>query len=364
MIDRIDLERLRGMGLAPHILPLLPAVHAADKLMRVVEVQRDSVLLHNGHLAQRARLLPALHASIAELGESGLAVGDWVYARQQAHGEWWVHARVPPINQIARRLHDGRDKVTRVVLVSNVDTALIVMGLDHDFNPRRLERYVAFTRLAQVAAVVVLSKADLVSAEQLEVRLHEARAVVPAGMEVLALDGLSSTQVQALAPWLGAGQSLVLLGSSGAGKSTLTNTLLGHQQQSTGDTRQGDGRGRHTTTVRTLHALPGGAVIIDTPGLRTLRLDADAHELVQAFEDIAQHAMQCRFRDCSHSQEPGCAVRVAVPEARLKNFQKLQRETQRDTMSALERKAQLAQWKVRGRAGTARAKQKRGELGS
>jgi ribosome biogenesis GTPase len=357
MIDLIDIERLRAIGLAPHILPLLPEVHADDKLMRVVEVQRDSVMLHDGRLALRARVLPALHA---ELADDAVAVGDWVYARRSALAEWWVHARVPPANQIARRLHDGRDKVTRVVLVANVDTVLVVMGLDHDFNPRRLERYLAFTRLARVGAVVVLTKADLVTDEERAVREHEALALVPADIAVLAVDGQSPAAADALVPWLGAGQTLVVVGSSGAGKSTLTNTLIGRAVQDTGGTRGGDGRGRHTTTVRSLHALPGGAVIIDTPGLRTLRLDADAGDVVTAFDDIARLAPLCRFRDCGHADEPGCAVRDALPAARLKNFHKLQREAQRDTMSALERKAMVAQWKVRGRAGKQRAKDKRG----
>jgi len=357
MIDHLDIERLRAIGLAPHILPLLPEVHADDKLMRVVEVQRDSVQLHDGRLALRARLLPALHVQLAD---DGVAVGDWVYARRTALAEWWVHARVPPANQIARRLHDGRDKVTRVVLVANVDTVLIVMGLDHDFNPRRLERYVAFTRLARVGAVVVLTKADIVGDEERAAREHEALAVVPADIGVLAVDGQSPAAAGALAPWLGAGQTLVVVGSSGAGKSTLTNTLIGHAVQDTGGTRDGDGRGRHTTTVRSLHALPGGAVIIDTPGLRTLRLDADASGITSAFDDIARLAPMCRFRDCGHADEPGCAVREALPAARLANFHKLQREARRDTMSALERKAMVAQWKVRGRAGKQRAKDKRG----
>jgi ribosome biogenesis GTPase len=357
MIDYVDIERLRAIGLAPHILSSLPEVHADDKLMRVVEVQRDGVMLHEGQRALRARLLPALHA---ELADDGVAVGDWVYARRNAHAEWWVHARVPPTNQIARRLHDGRDKVTRVVLVANVDTVLIVMGLDHDFNPRRLERYLAFTRLARVGAVVVLTKADLVGDDERAAREHEALALVPADVAVLAVDGQSAAAAAALEPWLGAGQTLVVVGSSGAGKSTLTNTLIGRAVQDTGGTRDGDGRGRHTTTVRSLHALPGGAVIIDTPGLRTLRLDADAAGVASAFDDIARLAPLCHFRDCSHADEPGCAVRDSVGAARLKNFHKLQREAQRDTMSALERKALIAKWKVHGRAGKQRAKDKRG----
>jgi ribosome biogenesis GTPase / thiamine phosphate phosphatase len=356
MIELNDLERLRAIGLAPHLLPQLPEVHADDALMRVVEVQRDSLALHDGRAAQRARVLPALHAA---LQDDAIAVGDWVYARRNALAEWWVHQRVPPLNQIARRLHDGRDKVTRVVLVANVDTALIVMGLDHDFNPRRLERYIAFARLAQVGAVVVLTKADLLGDDERAAREHEALATVPADVAVFSVNGQDASTAVRLAPWLGAGQTLVVVGSSGAGKSTLTNTLIGQAVQDTGGTRAGDGRGRHTTTVRSLHALQGGACIIDTPGLRTLRLDADAADVVAAFDDIARLAPHCRFADCRHDNEPGCAVRDAVPAARLKNFHKLQREARRDSMSALERKAMVAVWKARGRAGKERARDKK-----
>jgi len=175
---------------------------------------------------------------------------------------------------------------------------------------------------------------------------------------VLAVNAQSSEAAAGLAPWLGAGQTLVVVGSSGAGKSTLTNTLIGHAVQDTGGTRGGDGRGRHTTTVRSLHALAGGACIIDTPGLRTLRLDADPDAIVGAFDDIARLAPACRFRDCGHADEPGCAVRDALPAARLKNFHKLQREAQRDAMSALDRKALVATWKARSKSARERMKQK------
>jgi ribosome biogenesis GTPase / thiamine phosphate phosphatase len=249
--------------------------------------------------------------------------------------------------------------VTRVVLVANIDTVLIVMGLDHDFNPRRLERYLAFTRLAHVSAVVVLTKTDLVSDDERAAREHEALSLVPADVAVLAVNGQSAQTASDLQPWLGAGQTLVVVGSSGAGKSTLANTLLGADVQDTGGIRAGDGRGRHTTTVRSPHALPSGACIIDTPGLRTLRLDADAGDVVRAFDDIARLAPLCRFRDCRHADEPGCAVRDALAPARLKNFHKLQRETQRDAMSALERKSLVATWKARSKAGRERAKEKK-----
>ena len=139
-----------------------------------------------------------------------------------------------------------------------------------------------------------------------------------------------------------------------------TNALLGHPVQATGGTRQGDGRGRHTTTSRSLHLTPQGACIVDTPGLRTLRLDVESGDVAQVFDDIARLAPRCRFRNCRHEQEPGCAVRDGVPSERLRNFHKLQREAQRDTLSVLQRQAQQAVWKQRSRAARAVIHAKRG----
>lgn len=366
MLDSSDFERLRGMGWSQALTDTLdPAALSLQGdgpvLRRVTEVQREGLTLHDGVLEHPARLLPALRLALAAEGDA-MACGDWVLASRNAFGEWWTHARVPPLNQLARRLHDGRDKVTRVVIVSNVDTALLVMGLDHDYSLRRLERYVALVRLAGVAAVVVLTKRDLCTA--VDERVHAVQAVLPPEVAVVAVHALAwegeHAPRHALAPWLKPGQTLVLLGSSGAGKSTLTNALLAAPVQDTGATRRGDSRGRHTTTVRSLHALPGGACIIDTPGLRTLRLDGDAGELQAAFEDVARLAEHCRFRDCRHEAEPGCVVREAVPAQRLHNFQKLQREARRDSLTALERKAQVQQWKSRGREARVRLQAKRG----
>lgn len=360
MIDSLVLERLRGIGLVPALLQefmqtVPPGTDPA--LMRVIEVQREGLTLHDGAAEHAARLLPALRNSLADEADA-VACGDWVLADRNGFGEWWVHTRLPPLNQLARRLHDGRDKVERVVIVSNVDTALLVMGLDHDFNLRRLERYVALARMAGVGAVVVLTKKDL--APQADEQLQTARATLPRDVTVVAVNALGDEPRLQLAAWLQRGQTLVLLGSSGAGKSTLTNALVGASIQSTGANRDGDNRGRHTTTVRSLHATPEGACIIDTPGLRTLRLDGDADALDAAFDDITQLAPLCRFRDCGHGDEPGCAVRDGVAPERLRNYQKLLREARRDTLTALERKVQVQQWKVRGRAARARLAAKRG----
>jgi ribosome biogenesis GTPase len=363
MIDDSAMLRLRAIGLSSAMLSQLSTCAsqgAQSGPQRVTEVQRESLTLHDGQDERDARVLPALRQQLADQSDA-LAVGDWVLAERNPHGQWWVHTRVPPLNQLARRLHDGRDKVSRTVIVSNVDTALLVMGLDGDYNPRRIERYLALARMAGVAPVVVLTKSDLCADPQS--RLQEVQALLPAGAWVVAVNALGDEPRQRLAEWLGQGQTLVLLGSSGAGKSTLTNALVGHEHQLAGANRSGDGRGRHTTTARSLHVVPGGACIIDTPGLRTLRLDSDADALGSVFDDITALAARCRFRDCGHGDEPGCAVRASVDPARLKSYQKLLREARRDAQTALERKTQVSQWKARGRQAAVRMAHKRGEVG-
>ncbi len=371
-IESLDLPRLQAIGLSPRLIGRLAAMptHAPEgerpELLRVTEVQREGLRLHDGHSEHPARLRPALRQSLADQSDA-IAVGDWVLASTNTLHERWVYARVPPTTQLARRLHDGRDKLTRVVIVSNVDTAMLVMGLDMDFSPRRLERYLALAQLAEVTPLVVLTKADL--CDDAETRLRAVQAILPAGAAAVALNALGSEARQQLAPWLVAGQTLVLLGSSGAGKSTLTNALAysaapagdpAQPVQVTGANRAGDGRGRHTTTARSLHITPEGACIVDTPGLRTLRLDGDPQALGAAFDDIATLALQCRFRDCRHEDEPGCAVKAGVAGERLHSFHKLMREARRDTLTALERKVQVSQWKARGRAARVRVQAKRG----
>ena len=361
MFNFCTLARLRAIGLSPALVQQFHAwapKAATSGPQRVTEVQREGVTLHDGLVEHDARMRPALRQQLTDQSDA-LAVGDWIWADCNVHGQWWVHTRLPPINQLARRLHDGRDKVTRTVIVSNVDTALLVIGLDGDYNPRRIERYVALVRMARVVPVVVLTKADLCA--DVQARVDEVQALLPSGAAAVALNALGDEPRLVLAPWLAEGQTLVLLGSSGAGKSTLTNALTGHADQLIGGNRAGDGRGRHTTTARSLHVVPGGACIIDTPGLRTLRLDGDADALGQVFDDITQLALNCRFRDCGHTDEPGCAVRAGVEPARLKSFQKLLREARRDTQTALERKVQVSQWKAHGRQAAARMAHKRGE---
>jgi ribosome biogenesis GTPase len=184
---------------------------------------------------------------------------------------------------------------------------------------------------------------------------------LPAGTPLFALDARAPAAAACLTPWLGRGQTVVLLGSSGAGKSTLTNTLCGDELQQVGDVRLDDSRGRHTTSTRTLRFASAGGCVIDTPGLRALRLDIDdASQLAGVFDDVSTLAQRCRFRNCRHESEPGCAVREGLSDDRVRNFHKLQREARRDSLNALERREQRRDWKLRCREGAIRARAKRG----
>lgn len=365
----MDVERLRSVGLTPAMAlvaicsqpvpetDLDDTVVAPRQLVRVIEVHRETLKVHDGLHETSVRVLPRLARLLAEQ-HTAVAVGDWVVLVHDAHGQPWVHERIAPLSHIARRDADGH----RHPVVSNVDTALLVMGLDDDFNPRRLERFLTLVQGQGVTAVVVLTKADVVTPKAVEEAIAELRLRIAPQVEVVAVNGTAPETTRVLAPYLTPGQTLVLLGSSGAGKSTLTNALMGTAVQDTGAVREHDSRGKHTTTSRSLHRLPGGACVIDTPGLRTLRPDADESTLALSFEDVASLAQQCRFRDCRHGDEPGCAVREGVPPDRLRNYQKLLREMRRDTRTALERQQQVSEWKARGRGAQLRLKMKRGEV--
>jgi ribosome biogenesis GTPase / thiamine phosphate phosphatase len=327
-----DFEQLRTVGFnqtAANAAAALPG-DMTGQLMRLTQVHRETLQLHDGRAEHTARVLPALARALLQ-DDQALAVGDWVVAAPHSQGGLWVHARLEPASHLVRRDADGR----RHAIVSNVDTALIVMGLDSDFNPRKLERFVALAHASGIAAAVVLTKKDICA--DLPGVLNALEGRLPAAIDLHIVNALEADTAQLLAPHMTAGRTVVLIGSSGAGKSTLTNTLMGSAVQDTGAVRASDHRGMHTTTSRHLLQLPGGACVIDTPGLRTLRPDADGQTLSAAFEDIAALALQCRFHDCRHADEPDCAVRAGVPEDRLRNYHKMLREARRDTLSALER---------------------------
>jgi ribosome biogenesis GTPase len=254
------------------------------------------------------------------LGPADLpAVGDWVAAAgTRTTGTCVIHA-VLPRRTVFRRGTADDDAAPSIaaeqVLAANVDTALVVTGLDGDFNLRRLERYLAVAWSGGVTPVIVLNKTDLdVDVNAFQVA---AEAVAP-GVEIRPLSALAGTGVASLAvDHLTPGSTAVVLGSSGVGKSTLVNALVGQVRQRTAAVREDDARGRHTTTHRELIRLPDGGLLIDTPGIRSLGVAGAADGIGSAFADIEALAEGCRFRDCRHETEPGCAVRAALADGRL-----------------------------------------------
>jgi ribosome biogenesis GTPase len=263
----------------------------------------------------------------AEPGELPV-VGDWVGLKDNQ-----IDLVLPRRSKFSRKT--PFTEVSEQVLVANVDVAFLVMSFDElDFNVRRLERYLTTAWEGGATPVIVLNKADL--AEDLDGQIAEIEAVA-FGVPVHVVTALAGEGIEVLLPYLAGAKTGVLLGSSGVGKSTLINALLGESRLATGDVRE-DGRGRHTTSHRELLVLPGGGVLIDTPGLRELQLWETDDGLEKAFADVAELVSQCRFSDCAHDTEPGCAIREALadgslPAERWESYVKLQSE-----LAHLERK--------------------------
>jgi ribosome biogenesis GTPase / thiamine phosphate phosphatase len=255
------------------------------------------------------------------------AVGDWVvYRPVPPPSRPKVEAVLPRHSRLARKAAGERDEIQ--LIATNVDTVWIVTSMNSDFSPRRLERYLGLVREGGCAPVLVLSKADLAS--DIAPFLAEA-ASIGRGAPVHVTCGLSGDGFDALTAYLEVGRTIALLGSSGVGKSTLINRLLGETRQLVHEIREGDERGRHTTTRRELIELPSGAMLVDTPGMRELALLPAMTDPDDVFDDIEALAAVCHFRNCGHQGEPGCAVAAAIEAGeleagRLESFLKLQRE--------------------------------------
>lgn len=263
----------------------------------------------------------------SETGGDWPAVGDWVAVELQDGGRDAVIQRVLPRRSHFSRKSAGKE-IAEQVIASNVDIALIVTALDGDFNLRRIERYMAQCWESGARPAIVLNKADACTERTERVTKAERVAL---GVPVFVASAKTGEGIEALEASFRKGQTIVFLGSSGAGKSTLVNRLLGEERQSTGAVRESDSRGRHTTTSRELFLLPGGAMVIDTPGLRELQLWDAAEGLTEAFADVDELAARCKFRDCRHQNEPGCAVQSAIASGildaeRLESLHKLERE--------------------------------------
>ncbi|HVV97651.1 MAG TPA: ribosome small subunit-dependent GTPase A [Rhodanobacteraceae bacterium] len=321
-LDADVAQRLARIGWRASMLP--DDAPAGASIARVIAQHRAGYELHDGAATFNAQPAPRFL-------KRGLdptlrpAVGDFVLVSRGAPPQ--IETVLPRRTVLTRAAAGERHQ--RQIIAANVDTVFVLSGLDGDLNAARIERYLVLVHGSGATPVIVLTKAD--RADDPQATIATLRARFPADVEIVAINAKSADDVAPLLVHLGPGDTAVLVGSSGVGKSTLTNTLVGESRQATAAVRVHDSRGRHTTTHRALIALPGGGCLIDTPGMRELKLTGEEDLDEGQFADIEMLAQSCRFGDCSHQNEPGCAVRAALDDGRLaperwQNYVKLRDE--------------------------------------
>jgi len=318
--DAAKTVSLRGLGWSDFFADQVEPDEANLAPVRIASVHRARLTAIGE--AGPVELTLAVHARTGDF-----TVGDWVLADPES---LLLQRRLERRTALERRTEGSK---TPQLAGANIDTLFNVTSCNADFNPARLERYLALANQSGADPVILLTKADLVD----DVRpFQEQAAALQRGLVVLAVNPRVGDAAAVLAPWCGEGLTVALVGSSGVGKSTLVNTLAGSVQelpQQTGEIREHDAKGRHTTTARSLHAMAQGGWVIDTPGMRTLHVSDAAFGIETLFAEITELAPSCKFRDCTHAHEPGCAVQAAVaagtldPE-RLVRWRKLLDENQ------------------------------------
>ncbi len=309
-------------------------------IARVTRVDRDRYLVRNEHSEVQAEPTGKLLFS-ADSSQELPCVGDWVLVQYHNDGTLAIIHGLLPRRSFLRRKSTG-DKVEYQMIASNIDVAFIMQSCDLNFNIRRMERYLVMVNEGQVEPVIFLSKSDLVSAEELEKRMSEIRDA-RIDSRIIAFSSKTEKGLEIVRQALQKGKTYCLLGSSGVGKTTLLNHLLGSEAFETNPVREKDRRGRHTTARRQMTVLDSGALLVDTPGMRELGLMGVGASIDDSFSDIHELSKNCRFNDCTHSVEAGCAILAAVQsgslgEARYHSYMKLIKESQFHEMTYIERR--------------------------
>jgi ribosome biogenesis GTPase len=309
--------------------PFFAQQTSADELeltppARVVSIHRSGPVVIGDKIE---KALPAGFAA---------AVGDWVLINPDRPSS----SRILDRSSLIKRRAPGPERAEQMI-AANIDTAFIVTSCNADFNVARLERYISLAFEARVAPVILLTKTDLT--EDTGYYLAQAQSIAT-NVPALALNAKAAGLASHLADWTKPGQTIAFMGSSGVGKSTLTNAILGEDQIATNTIRESDAKGRHTTTSRELRLAPGGCLVLDTPGMRELGLTDAAAGVAELFHDFTDLAMACKFRDCAHETEPGCAINAAIQAEeidanRVARWRKLMAEDAHNSATLAERRA-------------------------